>query len=533
MIATEQLHTEELAGLLERAAKVFSHVAIIRATVRAQIRDRATALALGTDDLLHLCALAVMGVAGVAELAEGLGKPRTETGRLMRELASEHLVRSALEGSTLRWTLDDSGQKVCDAVARGGLLAQARDDASEAKLLRRHSQLREGFEILADELGVAGRLTGADSSSSSAKPGTGVLQDVADEIEEAALVERVYRSLRRQQATHLGLTSAGALDTSSFMLLDLLRCGPMSAQMLCERLGLNYPRLLAVVRGMERQGLVDRRRRRDDVGTVEIQPTPAGSALIGTVPPFDPDSRFLGCMARLERAGRLEGLVQNLQYHVTRIGRGHVYPPRYAEVVRGLAEAMARGELLGPEPSVSGPSFRAAMGEFVTGVAIVTAATGTGGRGLTVNSFTSVSLEPPIVLVCLKREIPTLAAIEEYGRFGVNVLPASMEALARRFGSHEGPGNPHSLVDVEYWQEGDIPRLAGSLAWFGCRVDQVVDAGDHAIVLGAAERVRTGRDAADPPRTGSEAGCAGGSGDVEQADETALFFWRGRFGAMP
>lgn len=514
--AEDQLRGEGLAGPLEAAVKVFSHVAIIRAASRAGIRGRAAGLALRTDELLHLCALAVMGTAGTAELAAGLGKPRAEAGRLMRDLASEHLVTSTSDGSAIRWTLDSSGRELCGVVAAAGLLARA--GGGDPTELGRHAEIRGVLEILADELGVGRRLAAAVPGAPAPAP-SAAFRQLAEDVEVAALIERVYRSLRQEQAGHLRVISGGALDTPSFMVLDLLRSGPKPAHVLCERLALNHTRLLEVVGGLERQGLVDRRRRQDQIGTVEINPTDLGRALLAAVAPFDPAGRFMACMVRMDRAGTLGDHVDKLQFHVTSIGRGHVYPPRYGEVVRALAGAMASGEVADVEPSVSGQSFRAAMGEFATGVAIVTVATAAGARALTVNSFTSVSLEPPIVLVCLRREIATLAAIEECGRFGISVLPASMEGLARRFGTREGPGNPHSLVDVEYWQEGDIPGLRGALAWFGCRVDQVVDAGDHVVVLAAPEHIR-----ASP---------GGGQWPGGEAGEAALFFWRGRFGAMP
>lgn len=79
-------------------------------------------------------------------------------------------------------------------------------------------------------------------------------------------------------------------------------------------------------------------------------------------------------------------------------------------------------------------AFRRALGQFATGVAVVTTLDGDGARiGLTVNSFTSVSLDPPLVLWCLGRESPNVAIFESATHFAVNVLAADQKAISQRF----------------------------------------------------------------------------------------------------
>ncbi|MCW2994274.1 MAG: hypothetical protein JWQ18_1769 [Conexibacter sp.] len=126
--------------------------------------------------------------------------------------------------------------------------------------------------------------------------------------------------------------------------------------------------------------------------------------------------------------------------------------------------------------------LRAAMGHFATGVAVVTAADA-GGRpfGTTANAISSLSLDPPLVLACLRRESETLAALQATGRFAVNVLGAGQRELSDRFARRTAPdtwrGVAHRLPD-------GVPVLHEAVATVECRVHEIADGGDHVIVIG-------------------------------------------------
>ena len=108
--------------------------------------------------------------------------------------------------------------------------------------------------------------------------------------------------------------------------------------------------------------------------------------------------------------------------------------------------------------------FRAVMGHFATGVAVVTVDAPGGPQGMTANAVASLSLDPVLVLVCFDNGARTLPEVERAGRFGVNVLAAGQEHLARRFASKDDAKFaevPHSVHD-------GIPVLDGALAWVGC-----------------------------------------------------------------
>jgi flavin reductase len=140
----------------------------------------------------------------------------------------------------------------------------------------------------------------------------------------------------------------------------------------------------------------------------------------------------------------------------------------------------------GPAPAVGVSAFRAAMGEFPTGVTVVTVASGHGAmHGTTVNSFSSVSLDPMLVLVCLNEKSWGLRLIERAGAFVVNVLAAGQQDVSRRFADRNRPAGP-AMFDGVPFEPGvtGCPVLAGAAASFDCRLWQSHRAGDHLIVLG-------------------------------------------------
>jgi flavin reductase (DIM6/NTAB) family NADH-FMN oxidoreductase RutF len=130
------------------------------------------------------------------------------------------------------------------------------------------------------------------------------------------------------------------------------------------------------------------------------------------------------------------------------------------------------------------------MGRLATGVTVVTATSPDGPVGMTANAVCSLSLDPLLLLVCFDNEARTLPVVREVGRFGVNVLRAEQEALARLFASkrpesEKFAGVPHTVHD-------GIPVIEGALAWVGCRLERVIPGGDHTIGIGAVEAAEAG-----------------------------------------
>ena len=133
--------------------------------------------------------------------------------------------------------------------------------------------------------------------------------------------------------------------------------------------------------------------------------------------------------------------------------------------------------------SLDAQELRRLMSRWTTGVAVVTSRGEDGPRGATTNAFTSLSLDPPLVLVCLDRSSHTLQAARESGRFCVNVLATGQEEVARRFATKLSGEEKLAAVPYEIRANG-IPALQGTLAWVVCELIRDVEGGDHAILIG-------------------------------------------------
>ena len=135
-------------------------------------------------------------------------------------------------------------------------------------------------------------------------------------------------------------------------------------------------------------------------------------------------------------------------------------------------------------------AYRNTIGLFATGVTVVSTQMGETVHGMTANAVTSLSLEPLLLLVAFDNEARTLPAVQTTGRFGVNILAAGQEELARLFASkldeiEKFEGVPHTVHD-------GIPVIDGALAWIGCRLERLIPAGDHTIGIGAVESAEAG-----------------------------------------
>ena len=119
------------------------------------------------------------------------------------------------------------------------------------------------------------------------------------------------------------------------------------------------------------------------------------------------------------------------------------------------------------------------MSRFTTGVTVVTARDSEGGIvGMTANSFTSVSLSPPTVLISIGAG-RTNRAIRQSSRFGVNVLPASGSNLSNHFAGRSAPG-----FEPEFETGSQMPKLRGIAAFFDCRIEKVLEVNDHTLLIG-------------------------------------------------
>ena len=162
----------------------------------------------------------------------------------------------------------------------------------------------------------------------------------------------------------------------------------------------------------------------------------------------------------------------------------------------------------GTDGDVSAADFRHAIGHFATGVTVITSV-GADGQpvGTTANAVSSLSLDPPLILVCFDRSSQTLAAMRAHGAFAVNVLAAPQQELSANF-ARRGLAAAWDGVRHRRGQTGS-PRLHGVLATLECTVEHRLPGGDHEIVVGRVREVET----------------SGG-------DAAPLLFWRGRYASL-
>lgn len=146
--------------------------------------------------------------------------------------------------------------------------------------------------------------------------------------------------------------------------------------------------------------------------------------------------------------------------------------------------------------SVDKDTYRAAIGHFATGVAVVTCDGEHGPAGLTTNAVSSLSLDPLLLLVCFDDGSRTLEAVTESGRFAVNVLRAGQEELASVFASKRIAAEKFAAVTHRI--EHGVPVLDDALAWVACDVDRLLPAGDHTIGIGAVTHAWSAPDAGEP-----------------------------------
>jgi flavin reductase (DIM6/NTAB) family NADH-FMN oxidoreductase RutF len=129
--------------------------------------------------------------------------------------------------------------------------------------------------------------------------------------------------------------------------------------------------------------------------------------------------------------------------------------------------------------------LRTVMSRFATGITVLTAP-GEHGHGMTANAFSSVSLDPPLVLCCVSRAARMHSAIAETSAFGVSILCGDQQDLARYFADWRRPGGA-AQFDAVNWTPGPrtgAPLLDGALAWLECTLTHAYAGGDHSIFVG-------------------------------------------------
>lgn len=150
--------------------------------------------------------------------------------------------------------------------------------------------------------------------------------------------------------------------------------------------------------------------------------------------------------------------------------------------------------------SITQPQFRHVMGQFLTGVTIVTARAEDGPHGTTVNSFASLSLDPPLIMICLRAGSRTGAVVATAGAFTVNILSRGQAELGARFAASGRPSGHEAFAGIPHrLGASGAPVLAGTLAHLECRVRETVTAGDHTLFIAEVFDLGAGPEFLDIP----------------------------------
>jgi flavin-dependent trigonelline monooxygenase, reductase component len=147
---------------------------------------------------------------------------------------------------------------------------------------------------------------------------------------------------------------------------------------------------------------------------------------------------------------------------------------------------------------VTDVSMRKLRGLFASGVSVVTTVNESRLKGITVSAFVEVSLDPPLVLICVANEAESRALLETSKVFAVNILSDDQEFLSERFAARAPLVNDRFEGVPYHIASTGAPILDGSIAWYDCRVESIHDGGDHTVFIGRVEAIGFGSEARKP-----------------------------------
>jgi 3-hydroxy-9,10-secoandrosta-1,3,5(10)-triene-9,17-dione monooxygenase reductase component len=139
------------------------------------------------------------------------------------------------------------------------------------------------------------------------------------------------------------------------------------------------------------------------------------------------------------------------------------------------------------EPAVAVDDYRHLFQNVPSPVTVVTAMEDGRSHATTVSSFASLSVEPELVMISLDRKSELLRIVERTGRLGINLLAEGQQATGLACASK----NPDKLDGIDWQAVDDLPRLGGTAGWLDCEVVQVLEAGDHKILVSKPRRIES------------------------------------------
>ena len=152
---------------------------------------------------------------------------------------------------------------------------------------------------------------------------------------------------------------------------------------------------------------------------------------------------------------------------------------------------MSPAEIIKLDREVSSADFRGAMRHLIGAVSVITVGRGDDITGMTVTSMSSLSIDPPSLVVSVNRAASSWLLLKQYGFFGVNVLSAGQREIAERFSGKGGLKGAARFAGAEWSPRGPgAPLLAGALAAIDCEVEEIIERHSHGIVIGRVREVQ-------------------------------------------
>jgi flavin reductase (DIM6/NTAB) family NADH-FMN oxidoreductase RutF/DNA-binding MarR family transcriptional regulator len=472
---------------LKIGSSIYTNLAVLQAGLRllAGSLFSVNPFELGPNEFVVLQEFAVReGVLSHAEVSRFLAISRASARQVLSRLSKAALIVSGSDAGDRRirsWQITQAGKA---EVIRLSALPSSSHSLLEAflslppadfsELLAQLDALVVGLET------AAGEFTGTQHNQD--QIGQSCLTSLGGFISLWFLIARAYRRLRIEQTKFFQQATAQVLETATYMALYRVHEAPSSMAEVAAFLRVDQNTAIRMVDRLEQHGLLVRARNPSSRRELMISATEKGVGLLKSLPPIDPNGDYLRTLDRLSHRGaELDQLLQSLVDGF--VGKPVVDHDVFYALLKSVTERQDATEAL------DGADFRAAMSQFLTGVAVVTVREGGKPRGITVNSLTSVSLDPPILLVCFDRRSASLKALQSNKSFGVSILTQEQQALAARFGRRETQESSHTLDSEQCDELAGVPTVAGALARIVCRLEHSLEAGSHTVIFGAPRHV--------------------------------------------
>lgn len=472
---------------LRLGSSIYTSLAVLQAGLRpiAGAMFTANPFGLGPNEFVVLQDMAVAnGKFSLAAAARFLAISRASARQVLNRLSKGGLIVSGSDPGDRRlktWQITPAGEA---EVARLSALSSSNHALLDAfvslpgedlrRLLAQLGVLVAGFEKASGEF--------ANVSHDHGEAGHIDLTSLGGFVALWLPVVRAYRHIRAEQTRFFQQATDQVLDTASYMALYRVHEAPSSMADVAAFLRVDQNTAMRMVDWLEQHELLRRARNPSSRRELTISATEKGVGLLKSLPPVDPGGDYLRIIDRLPRhGGELDDMLQSLVAGF--VGKPIVDHEVFYSLLKSVTERQDTAK------AIDSGDFRSAMSQFLTGVAVVTVREGGVPRGITVNSLTSVSLDPPILLVCFDRRSPSLKALQSNKSFGVSILTRHQQVLAARFGQRETRENPHTLESDLCDDLAGVPTVAGALARIVCELEHSLEAGSHTVIFGAPRQV--------------------------------------------